>query len=67
VAHRKPGTAYPPTLVLTGDRDDRVVPGHSFKFAARLQACQAGDAPTLIRITTRGGHGMGKPTAVLID
>jgi prolyl oligopeptidase len=63
----KPGTVYPPTLVLTGDHDDRVVPGHSFKFAARLQACQAGEAPTLIRIQTKAGHGMGKPTAVLIQ
>ena len=63
----KPGTKYPPTLVTTGDHDDRVVPGHSFKFAARLQACQAGDAPTLIRIQTRAGHGAGKPTAILIE
>jgi len=63
----KPGTAYPPTLVLTGDHDDRVVPGHSFKFAAALQAAQAGEAPTLIRIQTKAGHGMGKPTAVLIQ
>lgn len=63
----RPGTHYPPTLVLTGDHDDRVVPGHSFKFAAALQAAQAGDAPALIRIQTKAGHGMGKPTAVLID
>ena len=63
----KPGTKYPPTLVLTGDHDDRVVPGHSFKFAARLQACQGGDAPTLIRIQTKAGHGFGKPTKILID
>jgi prolyl oligopeptidase len=63
----KPGTVYPPTLVLTGDHDDRVVPGHSFKFAAALQAAQAGAAPTLIRIQTKAGHGMGKPTAVLIQ
>ena len=63
----KPGTAYPPTLVTTGDHDDRVVPGHSFKFAAALQAAQAGDAPTLIRVQTRAGHGMGKPTAFQID
>jgi prolyl oligopeptidase len=63
----KPGTAYPPTLVTTGDHDDRVVPGHSFKFAARLQACQSGDAPTLIRIQTKAGHGFGKPTKILID
>jgi len=63
----KPGTKYPPTLVTNGDHDDRVVPGHSFKFVARLQACQMGDAPTLIRIQTRAGHGAGKPTAILIE
>ncbi|MDX9990833.1 MAG: prolyl oligopeptidase family serine peptidase [Anaerolineales bacterium] len=63
----RPGTVYPATLVLTGDHDDRVVPGHSFKFAAALQAAQAGDAPALIRIQTKAGHGMGKPTAILIQ
>jgi prolyl oligopeptidase len=63
----KPGTKYPPTLITTGDHDDRVVPGHSFKFAARLQEFQAGDAPTLIRIQTKAGHGPGKPTAILIE
>lgn len=63
----KPGTAYPPTLVTTADHDDRVVPGHSFKFAARLQACQSGDAPTLIRIQTKAGHGFGKPTSIQIE
>lgn len=63
----KPGTVYPPTLVTTGDHDDRVVPGHSFKFAARLQACQSSDAPTLIRIQTKAGHGFGKPTTILIE
>lgn len=63
----KPGTKYPATLITTADTDDRVVPGHSFKFAARLQECQAGDAPVLIRIETRAGHGSGKPTAMLID
>jgi prolyl oligopeptidase len=63
----KPGTKYPPTLIITGDHDDRVVPGHSFKFAARLQEFQAGDAPTLIRIQTKAGHGPGKPTAILIE
>jgi prolyl oligopeptidase len=62
----KPGTHYPPTLITTADHDDRVVPGHSFKFAAALQAAQAGPAPTLIRIQTKAGHGMGKPTAVVI-
>jgi prolyl oligopeptidase len=63
----KPGIKYPPTLITTGDHDDRVVPGHSFKFAARLQSCQGGDAPTLIRIQTRAGHGAGKPTTILIE
>ena len=53
----KPGTAYPATLVTTADHDDRVVPAHSFKFAATLQECQAGDAPVLIRIQTKAGHG----------
>ena len=63
----KPGTKYPATLVTTADHDDRVVPGHSFKFIARLQNCQAGDAPVLARIETRAGHGAGKPTAKLIE
>jgi prolyl oligopeptidase len=63
----KPGTKYPATLVMTGDHDDRVVPAHSFKFAATLQAAQAGLAPTLIRIDTDAGHGAGKPTAKLIE
>ena len=63
----RPGVAYPPTLVTTGDHDDRVVPGHSFKFAAALQAAQAGDAPVIIRIDTDAGHGMGKPVHKLID
>jgi prolyl oligopeptidase len=63
----KPGTRYPATLITTADHDDRVVPAHSFKFAAALQAAQAGDAPTLIRIETRAGHGAGKPTTKLID
>jgi prolyl oligopeptidase len=61
------GTAYPATLVTTGDHDDRVVPGHSFKFAAALQAAQGGDAPALIRIETQAGHGAGKPTGKLIE
>jgi prolyl oligopeptidase len=61
------GTAYPPTLVTTGDHDDRVVPGHSFKFAAALQAAQDGDAPVIIRIDTDAGHGVGKPIHKLID
>ena len=63
----KPGTKYPPTLVITADTDDRVVPGHSFKFAAQLQYCNKGDAPVLARIETRAGHGAGKPTAKLIE
>ena len=63
----RPGTAYPPTLVLTGDHDDRVAPGHSFKFAAALQAAQGGEAPILIRIETSAGHGAGKPTQKLLD
>ncbi len=63
----KPGTRYPATLITTADHDDRVVPGHSFKFAAALQAAQAGDAPTLIRIQTKAGHGLGKPTSILIE
>lgn len=60
------GTRYPATLVTTADTDDRVVPGHSFKYIAALQAAQAGDAPVLIRIETRAGHGSGKPTDKLI-
>jgi len=59
----KPGTKYPPTLVTTGDHDDRVVPAHSHKFIATLQAAQAGPAPVLTRIETNAGHGAGKPTA----
>ncbi|HZU53917.1 MAG TPA: prolyl oligopeptidase family serine peptidase [Holophagaceae bacterium] len=58
----KPGVKYPPTLVTTSDHDDRVVPAHSFKFAATMQADQAGPAPILIRVETRAGHGAGKPT-----
>lgn len=57
---------YPAVMVMTGDRDDRVVPGHSFKFAAALQAAQAGPAPVLIRVETSAGHGAGKPTSKLI-
>lgn len=62
----KDGTSYPATLVTTADTDDRVVPGHSFKYIARLQAAQAGPDPILIRIQTRAGHGSGKPTAMII-
>ncbi len=61
-----PGQAYPATLLLTGDHDDRVVPGHSFKFAAALQAAQGGDAPVVIRVETSAGHGSGKPTSKII-
>ena len=61
------GVDYPPTLVTTADTDDRVVPGHSFKFAAQLQRAQAGQGKTLIRIETRAGHGAGKPTAKVIE
>jgi prolyl oligopeptidase len=63
----KPGTKYPATFITTADHDDRVVPAHSFKFAATLQAAQAGPAPILIRIETKAGHGAGKPTTKLID
>jgi prolyl oligopeptidase len=61
------GTAYPATMVTTADHDDRVVPAHSFKFAAALQAAHDGEAPVLIRIETKAGHGAGKPTSKLIE
>ena len=61
------GVAYPATLVTTADHDDRVVPAHSFKFAATLQHCQGGAAPILIRIDSKAGHGAGKPTSKRID
>lgn len=63
----KPNTDYPATLVTTADTDDRVVPGHSFKFAARLQASHTGEDPVLIRIETRAGHGGGTPTSKIIE
>ncbi len=63
----KKGTCYPPTLIVTADHDDRVYPAHSFKFAAAMQAAQGCDNPVLIRIETRAGHGMGKPTSKSID
>lgn len=63
----KPGTAYPATMITTADRDDRVVPAHSFKFAAALQAAHAGENPVVIRIETKAGHGAGKPTAKIIE
>lgn len=62
----EPETAYPATMVTTADHDDRVVPAHSFKFAARLQAYHNGDSPVLIRIDTKAGHGAGKSTAMVI-
>ncbi len=63
----KPGEKYPAVLVMTGDHDDRVVPAHSFKYTAALQAAQGADKPILIRIETSAGHGAGKPTAKIID
>lgn len=63
----KDGTAYPATLVTTADHDDRVVPAHSFKFAARLQQAHQGENPVLIRIETKAGHGAGKPTKMIIE
>ena len=63
----KEGTAYPATMITTADHDDRVVPAHSFKFAAALQAAHQGDNPVLIRIETKAGHGAGKPTSKIIE
>lgn len=63
----KPGAKYPATLVLTADHDDRVVPSHSFKYGATLQAAQGGPAPILVRIETSAGHGGGKPTGKRIE
>ncbi len=63
----KPGVSYPATLITTADHDDRVVPAHSFKFAARLQEFHKGASPVLIRIETNAGHGAGKPTAKVIE
>ncbi|MBD2085046.1 prolyl oligopeptidase family serine peptidase [Coleofasciculus sp. FACHB-542] len=63
----KPGTSYPATMITTADHDDRVVPAHSFKFAAALQAAHTGVAPVLIRIETKAGHGAGKPTTKIIE
>jgi prolyl oligopeptidase len=67
VHNLKPGVCYPPTLVTTADRDDRVVPWHSYKFAAELQHVQACENPVLIRIETRAGHGAGKPVWMQIE
>jgi prolyl oligopeptidase len=63
----KPGVSYPATIITTADHDDRVVPAHSFKFAAALQSAHAGTAPTVIRIETKAGHGAGKPTSKQIE
>lgn len=63
----KPGVKYPATLVTTADHDDRVVPAHSFKFAAELQECNDGTNPTLIRIDTKAGHGAGKPMSKVLE
>jgi prolyl oligopeptidase len=63
----KKGTVYPPTLVTTADHDDRVVPGHSFKFAAALQAAQEGNAPILLRVETKAGHGAGRRLSAAIQ
>jgi prolyl oligopeptidase len=63
----RPGTVYPATLVTTADHDDRVVPGHSFKFTAALQAAHAGRTPVLIRVQTRAGHGVGQALSAVID
>ena len=63
----EPGTSYPSTMITTADHDDRVVPAHSFKFAAALQAAHTGNNPVLIRVETKAGHGAGKPTAKQIE
>ena len=63
----KMGESYPATLITTADHDDRVVPAHSFKFAAALQRAQGGSEPVLIRIGIKAGHGGGKPTSMIIE
>jgi prolyl oligopeptidase len=61
------GVVYPPTLITTGDTDDRVVPSHALKFAATLQAADTGQHPILLRVDTKAGHGLGKPVAKLLE
>ena len=63
----KDEVSYPATLITTGDHDDRVVPAHSYKFAASLQELHSGDNPILIRIETEAGHGAGTPTEIILD
>ena len=63
----RPRTRYPATLITTADNDDRVVPAHSYKFAAALQAAQSSTTPVLIRIETQAGHGAGKPTSKVLE
>jgi prolyl oligopeptidase len=63
----KKGTSYPATMITTADHDDRVVPAHSFKFAAALQASHEGERPVLIRVDVNAGHGAGKPTSKILD
>src|SRR5690606_29402284 len=67
VHNLRKGTSYPATMITTADHDDRVVPAHSFKFAAHLQEAHDGDNPVIIRIETNAGHGAGKPTSKIID
>jgi prolyl oligopeptidase len=67
VHNAKKGTHFPATMVTTGDHDDRVVPAHSFKFAAALQDAHEGENPVLIRIAVNAGHGAGKPTSMIIQ
>jgi prolyl oligopeptidase len=67
VHNTRSGTAYPPTLVTTADHDDRVFPAHSHKFTAALQAAQGGEAPVVLRVDIRAGHGLGKPKGKLLD
>jgi prolyl oligopeptidase len=65
--HNAASGTYPPTLITTGDTDDRVVPLHSYKFVAALQRAAGGSGPVLLRVDKRAGHGLGKPTAMVIE